>query len=464
MTRVALVNLPWRENSRLGVRAGSRWPFTAEPEEDGCIHYIPFPFFLAYAASLLKENKKEVMLLDAIAEGLTEEDCLEKIASFKPNLVVIETSTPSFKNDIRIIRDILSVLTGCQIALCGPHVSVFAQQVLGEFKIIDYVFTGEYEYTLLDLVNKLESSRDLRNVRGLAYRLNGKIRINVLRQTIADLDDLPWPERESLPVYKYNDGFAGLPQPNVQMLTSRGCLFRCTFCLWPQTMYRENKYRKRTAGDVVDEMEWLINRFGFKAIYFDDDVFNIDRNHVLEICGLIKKRKINIPWAAMARADLMDGGLLSLMSDAGLYAIKYGIESASPEVLRLCKKNMDLDKAFSMIELTRKIGIKVHLTFCLGLPQETKKSIRDTRNFIQKVKPHSCQFSFATAFPGTEYYEYLRKRGYLLSHDWSDYDGNRKCIVRTESLSDKELEKIKTKFIKNLDFGIGEKTKTPCVN
>ena len=208
-------------------------------------------------------------------------------------------------------------------------------------------------------------------------------------------------------------------------------------------MYKEYKYRKRGPSTVVNEMDYLIKKFGFKAVYFDDDVFNIDKGHVLAICKEIEKRAIKIPWAAMARADLMDKELLEIMRNCGLYAIKYGIESANQEILDFCKKNMDLSVATSMISLTKKLGIKVHLTFCLGLPQETKATINNTAKFIQETRPDSFQVSIATPFPGTEYYEYLEEKGLLVSKDWSDYDGNYKYIVKNQELDANDLEGIR---------------------
>ncbi|MBL7197360.1 MAG: radical SAM protein [Candidatus Omnitrophica bacterium] len=450
--RIVLLNLPWKKNLRFGVRAGSRWPFTSLPEENGYIRYIPFPFFLAYATSLLKKEGKEVKLTDAIAEGINEDKLIEEINSFNPELIAIETSTPSFKNDLRIIHKIHNNLTDCRIAICGPHASVFPEKILKEYDFINYVLIGEYERTLLDLVNCLENSSSLETILGLAYREGIRIKVNSSRPTIDNLDSLPWPDREGVPIYKYNDGFAGLPQPNVQIWTSRGCPFQCTFCLWPQTIYKEHKFRKRNPIDVVDEMEYLIKRFNFKAIYFDDDVFNIDRNHVLDICEEINKRGIKIPWAAMARADLMDKHLLESMSCAGLYAIKYGIESADQNILNVCKKNMDLDKVYQIIKLTRKLGIKVHLTFCLGLPKETKQSVQKTIRFIQNSQPDSLQVSFATPFPGTEYFRYVNDKGYLLSDNWSDYDGNSKCVIKTQELGCRDLERIRIALNNNFNI------------
>lgn len=440
---IVLLNLPWQENERLGVRAGSRWPFTSLPEHDGHIHYFPFPFFLAYATSLLKKNGKQAELLDAIAEEINADEVIKRIRILNPGLIVIEISTPSFKNDIRLIHMIHSSLPYSQIALCGPHASVFPRGILNKYDFIKYILIGEYEFILLELVDSLENNLIFESIRGLAYREGQEIKINELRPTVDDLNKLPWPEREGIPIYKYNDGFAGLPLPNVQMWSSRGCPFKCIFCLWPQTIYNEHKYRMRNPKDVVNEMEYLIRRYNFKAIYFDDDVFNVSKKHTVSICEEIRRRKINVPWAAMARADLMDEKLLGILSKAGLYAVKYGIESANKDLLKFCQKDMDLDKVYKIIKITKVVGIKVHLTFCLGLPGENKNTIHDTINFIENTKPDSLQFSFATPFPGTAYYEYAKNHNLLLSKDWGDYDGSRKCVIKLQDLNEQVLDEIK---------------------
>ncbi len=450
--KVVLANLPWKVNNRYGVRGGSRWPFTIEQEEGGRRNYVPFPFLLAYAASFLKKYGKEAVLIDAVSEGIEEDLLMERVAGLTPDAIVIESSAPSFKNDVRIAEEIKRDHRDLNIIFVGPHVSSLPSETLSEHKAVDYVLIGEFEHALLCLVNFLEKRGPKDKIPGLAYRENGYIRINKGNSAVEDINDLPWPERETLLMYKYNDGFCGLPKPNVQMSTSRGCPYKCMFCLWPQTMHNGHSYRKRKPEKVIDELAWLVEKYDFKAVYFDDDTFNIDRDHVLAICSEIKKRKIHVPWAAMARADLMDEEVLRCLSKSGLYAIKYGIESADEKILELCKKNMDLGRTRKVIKLTRDLGIKVHLTFCLGLPGENHQSIQKTTRFIEDVEPDSLQISFATPFPGTEYFDYIKDRGWLISNDWSDFDGNYKSVVRTQELSCKDMERIRIDLRSRFNF------------
>ena len=440
---VLLINLPWEKDGRLGVRAGSRWPFTSVKEEDGRIHYIPFPFFLGYATALLKKNTIKAKLFDAISEHISESDFFEHMKSYNPNILVFEISTPSFHSDMKYIKHFDRLFPDASIIICGAHASVFTLEILQKFEFVDYILLGEYEQTLLELVESLEKQKNIKNIFGLAARDGANIFINSRRATIDPLDQLPWPEREDVPIYQYNDGFAGLPTPNVQILASRGCPYSCIFCLWPQTIYQEHRYRKRNYKDVVDEIEYLIQKYNFNAFYFDDDVFNIEKSYVKQLCEEMIQRKIRVPWGAMARIDLMDQEVLDLMAKAGIYAIKYGIESASSEILSSCNKKIVLNDAHVLIKKTQATGIKVHLTFCLGLPGENYATVEETKKFIEDVQPDSFQISLATPFPGTNYYHFLKNKNWLLSENWSDYDGNAQCIVRTKDLTANELDRLK---------------------
>ena len=306
---------------------------------------------------------------------------------------------------------------------------------------MDYILVGEYEYTLLDLVKHSERKGELKEVLGLIYRnTKGKIQINPRRPAIENLDELPWPARHFLPMHNYADLFCGLPAPSLQMWASRGCPYKCIFCMWPEVMYGGHKYYVRNPVDVVNEMERCIKEYGFKSVYFDDDTFNIGKERILKICEEIKRREIDIPWAIMARADTIDREMLKTMRDAGLYALKYGVESGDQEILNDSGKNLNLEKVKEMVRITKELGIKVHLTFMFGLPGETKETIRKTIDFPLKLDPDSIQFSLCTPFPGTKYFEIAKEKNFLLTENWSDYDGADKAVIRTEALTKEDLE------------------------
>lgn len=432
--KILLLNLPWQKNGRWGVRAGSRWPHIKDDAEEG--NYLPFPFFLAYAANLLRRHDFEVELIDALALKITESKLFEQINRIGPDLLVAETSTPSLQYDLALLEKIAN--TDFKICLCGPHANMRTPEFLRQHKFIDFILAGEYEYALLNLAQAISCGKGLNGIRGLVFREEDVI-VNPPASLI-ELDALPWPLREGLAMEKYLDTPGRIPLPSVQMLASRGCPFRCNFCLWPQVMYHGNSYRTRSIIDVADEMEYLIRKLGFKSVYFDDDTFNIGKERMLEFCREIKRRGLEkTPWAIMARADLMEQEILTEMRKAGLEAVKYGLESASQELLNSCGKNMDIRKAEKMILFSKSLGIKTHLTFTFGLPGETKATIQKTVDYALRLRPFSVQFSITTPFPGTLYFKELDKNGLIIDKNWEHYDGNFKSVMKLDALSNKEL-------------------------
>jgi radical SAM superfamily enzyme YgiQ (UPF0313 family) len=190
-------------------------------------------------------------------------------------------------------------------------------------------------------------------------------------------------------------------------------------------------------------MEYLTKTGTFKSVYFDDDTFNINASHVLGICEEIKRRRLVVPWAAMARADLMDETVLTAMRQAGLHSVKYGVESADQGFLDEVDKHMDLAKAERMIRLTKTLGIKVHLSFVFGMPGETQESIHRTIDYAMSLEPDTVQFSILTPYPGTAYYRRLQSQGDIVSQNWSDYNGASKSVIKTATLTPGDLEKAR---------------------
>ena len=440
--KVFLANPPWRRAERLGVRAGSRWAFTMAVGKGSKIPpYVPFPFFLAYAAAVLEQAGVNVQLVDAIADGMDTEPFLEAIADFDPALVLLETSTPSIYSDLALSREIKGRVPGVRLALSGPHVSALSVQTLEMAPQVDFVLVGEYEYTLRDLVACLDTSGNLGDVLGLVWRgADGVVRVNPGRPLIENLDEIPWPARHLLPMHNYRDDFARLPMPGLQMWASRGCPFRCIFCVWPKVMYGGQTYRVRDPVDVVDEMEQTVQQYDLCSVSFDDDTFDIGKPRILKLCSEIKRRNLGLPWTAMARADTADREMLEAMAEAGLYAIKYGVESGVQELVDAADKSLDLNRVKETVRITKDLGVKVHLTFTLGLPGETEETIQRTLDFASEVDPDSVQFSIATPYPGTTYYDMAQESGMLVAESWVDFDGADRAVLRTEALSPEKLE------------------------
>lgn len=444
--RVLLANMPWPSpgNELLyGVRSGSRWPHFQKLKKPGTLpNYIPFPHYLACAAGAARQQGCEVELVDAVGLGCGVEDFIARTKGFAPDVLLVETSTPSLDWDLGLVRRLRADIEGVTVVLCGAHAPMFEPGFLETTPEVDFVLIGEYEMVFADLLCQLRKDvPDFSVVKGLVYRLpqGAKAVSTGRREADASLDVLPPYVYDGLPMLNYNDRPCGLVGPSLQMWASRGCPFKCVFCQWPQIMYGGSRYRERSLGAVLDEMQALVEKYGFKSVYFDDDTFNVNRQRTWELAEGVKQRT-GLDWAGMARADLMDEQLLEHLAACGMYSVKYGVETADRNLLAGCGKGLDLDRATQLIDFTRSVGIKVQLTFTFGFPGETWDSVRRSIDYVCERNPDYVQFSVLTPFPGTRLYDDLKKQGLLLEHDGFDaFNGSSFAVMRTHAMEPDEL-------------------------
>ncbi|OVE82737.1 hypothetical protein BVY04_00130 [bacterium M21] len=437
--RVALINAPWYtdEASMWGVRAGSRWPhFQQRPAAGQLPRYIPFPFFLASAAAVLEDAGHSILLCDGVAADLSLEDLIAKLVDFAPDLVFSELSTPSLTWDRTVCAALRKNFPEANLVAGGLLDHVLARTLLDD-ETIDFWLNGEYEYPLRELAVALPAGGDLTSIAGLMDRSG----IDNSPALVSELDDLPAPLYNQLPMHNYSDPVCGLPTPGLQSWLSRGCPFSCSFCVWPQIVYRGHDYRTRSIDVALDEIEMLVQRYGFESFYFDDDTTNIGEARMLELAEKIKKRGLDrLPWGMMARADCMNRTMIDALADAGMYSIKYGVESIATKLIDACGKKTNLPKLIDAIEYSKQRGIKVHLTFTFGLPGETLETIRETTDFAIQIAPETAQFSLCTPFPGTRFFNECLEAGHLAHTDWAHFLGSGEAVVNTPELSTSQLE------------------------
>lgn len=444
--RVLLLNSPWKKEGRYGVKAGSRWPHTQLLKDNRVLPpYIPYPFFLAYAFSLLQKNNISSWIIDAVAEGYSDEEALYESVGYRPDLIVLETSTPSFYNDLAQIKRIKTFLPHCKICLVGSHVSCEKENILSHVEI-DFAIVSEYEEAVYLLSQALKNNEDFKNIEGLIYRENEKIYANGSTKSV-DFNSFENSHFDVLPFYNYNDRpIAELEYPSFQIQLSRGCPYKCIFCLWPQLMYKKN-YQLRDLTKVIDEIKKAEELFGIESFYVDDDTFNINKSHLLSFSRLLRENNINLPWAAMARADtVVDEETLKTLNESGLIMLKFGIESVDENVLHVMQKALDIKKCEETMALCKKLGIKVHLTFSIGYFNDSLSAIQKTFDWLLEQNPESMQISIVTPFPGTLMYEQAIQKGYTLEKDLSKYDGAAYSVV-TSNIEKNRLEAIKKKWI-----------------
>jgi radical SAM superfamily enzyme YgiQ (UPF0313 family) len=420
----------------------SRWP---EQTKSGTLYY---PFWLSYATGVLMNSEHEVFLLDAIAKKLIFSETLKEIKKFNPDLLVVETSTPTFKSDLKFLEKVKTEV-GTKIALVGTHVSVFPEEAL-KSRAVDFVARKEYDYTILELANTLEKKADLKKVLGLSFKKEGKIIHNPDRPPIQDLDALPFVSqvyKKFLDVRDYR--YALALHPMIQILSSRGCPNLCTFCDWPQT-FMGRFYRTRSPENFVNELEYITNEMPeIKEIFIEDDTFTINKERVIKICDLIKERKLDIIWSANVRADI-PFYVLKKMKDAGCRILIVGYESGNQQILNNVKKGITLEQAEKFTIAAKNAGLKIFGCFMIGLPGETKETIEQTFRFAKKLNPDMVFFQQAVPFPGTEFYNWCKQNGYLVTEDfskWLDSNGQLDFLVSYPNLSREEMRKIRDKLM-----------------
>ena len=385
--KVLLVNPPFtlKECFRSFARSGS----------------IQQPLGLAYLAAILERKGHTVKVLDAPPLKLTLEESVNTIKRIRPDVVGLTATTPTFHRSVAIAEE-LKKERDVPIVIGGPHPTALPEKTLA-YPFFDIAVLGEGEYTMLELIDCLESSRSLSTVKGIAYKEKGKIIKTQPREFIENLDFLPFPARHLLPPLRYYhptpSAYRSLPQGT--MVTSRGCPYSCTFC--DHSVFGK-RYRARSAKNVVDEFEELVYRYGAKEVRFWDDTFNINRKRVLDICREISDRNLDTHWCCLCRANLVDEQMLRKMAQTGCWQIDYGIESGDEKLLERVNKGVTLLQIRDAIKKTKAAGIKVRGFFMLGLPGETEQTIRKTIRFAKTLDLDVAVFHITIPFPGTELY------------------------------------------------------------
>ena len=364
--------------------AGSRYQARRE------IRSFWFPTWLAQPAAMVEGSK----LIDAPPHRLKLADILPEVRS--RDLVVMHTSTPSFAADVRTAEALKAANPALKIGMIGAKVAVDPEGSLKASPAIDFVARNEFDYTIVEAAE----GRDFGRIAGLSWRNgDGAIVHNEDREILTDMDALPFVTpiyKRDLVIENYFNGY--LKHPYLSFYTGRGCKSRCTFCLWPQTI-GGHKYRTRSVGHVIEEVAWAKQAFPqVKEIFFDDDTLTDDLPRVEALARELGK--LGIEWCCNAKANV-PRATLKVMRDNGLRLLTVGYESGNQKILYNIKKGMRIDVARRFTKDCHELGIRIHGTFILGLPGETKETIEETIRFAAEMNPHTIQVSLAAPYPGT---------------------------------------------------------------
>ena len=404
---------------------------------------IYYPFWLAYATGVLEQSGFQVSLIDAPAQGLSVADVIEQVKNEPPQLIVVDTSTPSIYSDVKVAEQLKERFPSSFVTLVGTHPSALPEETLKLSEKVDAVAVGEYDYTMRDLASCLEKKEDLRTVDGLVFRDGDEIVHNRPRALIENVDALPFVSevyKRHLNIRDYY--FAAANYPMVMIITGRGCPYKCFFCVYPQT-FHSRKYRSRSAASVVDEFRWIAQNIPqVREIGIEDDTFTIDQERVKEICRQILERGIKIKWYCNVRVNL---GLETMrwMKKAGCRLVTVGFESADQESLNRMQKGITVAQIRQFVQDTRKAGLLVHGCFIIGNPGETTETMEKSLEMARELNCDTMQFFPLLVYPGTEAYRWAQENGYLVSEsfaDWADDAGMYRSVLNIPGLPAEAIE------------------------
>ncbi len=413
--------------------------------KSGTLYY---PMWLAYATGMLEQENFNVKLIDAPASGINEQKVIEIASGFNPSLIVIDTSTPSIYNDIRIGETLKQLLTlNSQlstpiIVLVGPHVSATPDETLKYSNNVDIVCRGEYDYTIKNIARNIEQGESFDKINGISFRKNGEIIRNPPQEFIKDLDALPFVSKIYKSHLDHTQYFYGHSQhPIVAIIGGRGCPYQCIYCVYPQT-FSGRSTRYRSIKNIVDELEFITSEFKpLREIMFEDDTLTLNRSRCKKFCEEILNRNIRIKWSANSRADA-DFDTLKLMHKAGCRLLCVGFESGNQNILDSMRKGISLEKMKQFASDAKKAGVLIHGCFLVGNPGETKNTMLKTLEFAKELNPDTAQFFPIMVYPGTEAYRWAKESGHLRTTNYSDWltlEGFHNCVVDYENLSSEEL-------------------------
>ncbi len=376
--------------------AGSRYQAKRE------IKSFWYPTWLAQPAALVPGSR----LIDAPPARMGLEPILEDVR--QRDLAVIHTSTPSFASDVRVAQALKDANPALKIGFVGAKVAVQPEESLQQGAPIDFVARNEFDFTCLEVAQ----GRDFAAIDGISYRnKDGVLVHNKDRAILEDMDQLPFVTdvyKRDLHIEDYFIGY--LLHPYISIYTGRGCKSRCTFCLWPQTV-GGHRYRVRSPEHVAAEIKQAMRDFPqVREFFFDDDTFTDNLPRAEAIARELGK--LGVTWSCNAKANV-PRETLQVLKDNGLRLLLVGYESGNQQILHNIKKGLRIDVARRFTKDCHELGIKIHGTFILGLPGETKETIEETIRYAVEINPHTLQVSLAAPYPGTFLYDQAVENGWF---------------------------------------------------
>lgn len=369
-----------------------------------------YPYGILCLASVLEKNGfKNIKILDVSLLNLGFDDVLREIGSYNPDIIGISTYSITAEHTIKLCTSIKERYKDKVVVAGGPHVTLFPREMM-ENKCFDFCCSGESDHTFTQLVKSIYSNESVSSIDGIIYRDNGTVIVNPPPAQIGNLDELPFPSfhliGENISTY-YPQPLSYKRRPVATLITSRGCPYSCNFC----TGLGGKKWRFNSARYVADMTEKLVKEYGIKEVCFFEDSFAISKSRVIEICKLFIERKLNIAWTASVNINNIDEEMAGYMKASGCWLVGCGLESGNDEVLKFVGKPVTTEVVRKKAEMLDRIGIQIKAYFILGLPTDTKETIRQTIEFAKSLPLYTANFNLYLVAPGSELAKVVHQYG-----------------------------------------------------
>ncbi len=369
-------------------------------------------------------------------EPFFEKEFGQKFSSIR--IIGITAMTCTIKKAYKIAKICKKYYPQALMVFGGVHATFVTDEVINN-QFVDVVALGEGEETLEEIV----AGHDLNKIKGIFFkRPVGKDKHEIVKNTprerIANLDSLPMPAYDLLPVLKYKPAKGTYKRlPAMSMMTSRGCPGRCTFC--NKTLGDRMVFK--SAEKILEEIRYLIKNYQIRQILFYDDTFTVYRDNVIRLCDLIIENKIDVSWTCFARVDFVDLAMLEKMKKAGCHQIMYGVENIDASVLKNLNKNINLNQVINAVKWTKEAGIECRVAFMIGSPGDNEETVKKNIKFINKLNPDLLIANITTPFPGTAMFQWAKEKNLILTYDWDDYT-LAKPVMRLENLSVSQIQDL----------------------
>ena len=402
------------------------------------------PLGLLYIASVLEKEGHILEIVDFDNDDMNGSKFIHLLSRFKPDVVGL-TATTSTIDNTKKLAELAKKILKVPIIIGGIHATIAPEDVL-KCNAVDFIVLGEGEITISELLKEMKKNKpNFSKIKGIGYKNNSKTIITPPRPLIENLDSLPFPARHLLK-NEYTPPDA-LKTPVASIFTSRGCPGRCTYCC--TKLIFGYRFRFRSIKNVADEIELLLSK-GVKEIHIMDDNFTVYKEWVLKFRDEILKRNIKTTFvfANGLRADKIDEEILRALKQIGVLSVGFGVESGNQNILNIIKKDIELDTVRKAYKLSKKLGFETWGFFIIGLPEETKETVRDTIEFAKELDPDFAKFLILKPFPGSEVFNQLNNKNLIFDYNYSHYGVYTAPVHNLENLTAEDMVKMQKKAFK----------------